>query len=46
MDARFSASVQTDPGAHAAFGIMLSRSVSPVVKPPGRDVDHPPPYRV
>ena len=41
MEARFSASVQTCPGAHPASWKMSTRSF-PGVKRPGRGVDHPP----
>jgi hypothetical protein len=41
--ARFSAPVQTGPGAHSASHTMGTGSF-PRVKRPGRDVDHPPPY--
>jgi len=41
--ARFSAHVQTGPGAHPASYTMLTASF-PQVKRPGRGVDHPPPY--
>ena len=40
--ARFSAPVQTGPGAHPASYTMVTGS-SPGVKRPGRGVDHPPP---
>ena len=40
MGARFSAPVQTGPGAHPASCTMGTGSF-PVVKRPGRDVDHP-----
>jgi hypothetical protein len=40
--ARFSARVQTGPGAHPASYTMCTGSF-PGVKRPGRDVDHPPP---
>ena len=40
--ARFSAPVQTGPGAHPAFYTMGTESF-PGVKRPGRGVDHPPP---
>jgi hypothetical protein len=39
---RFSAPVQTSPGAHPTFYTMGTRSF-PGVKWPGRGVDHPPP---
>ena len=42
MEARFSASVQTGPGAHPASYTMGIGS-SPGVKRPGRSVDHPRP---
>jgi len=42
MKARFSAPVQTDPGAHLAAYTMGTGSF-PVVKWPRRGVDHPPP---
>ena len=41
MGTRFSASVQTGPGAHPAFYTMGTASISGV-KRPGRGVDHPP----
>jgi hypothetical protein len=41
-EARFSASVQTGPGAHPASCTMGTGSF-PGVKRPGRGVDHPPP---
>ena len=41
--ARFSAAVQTTPGAHLDSYTMGTRSF-PRVKRPGHDVDHPPPY--
>jgi len=41
--ARFSAPVQTCPGAHAASCTMFTGSF-PGVKRPGRVFDHPPPY--
>ena len=41
MGARFSAPVQTGPGAHPASCTMGTRSF-PGVKRPGRGVDHPP----
>jgi len=40
--ARFSAPVQTGPGAHPVSYTVGTGSV-PGVKRPGRDVDHPPP---
>ena len=40
--ARFSAPVQTGPGAHLAFYTM-GTGLFPGVKRPGRRVDHPPP---
>ena len=40
--ARFSAPVQTDPGAHPAFYTTRTGSF-PVVKRPARGVDYPPP---
>ena len=43
MRARFSASVQTRPGAHTAYYTMGTGSF-PGVKRPGRGVEHPPPY--
>ena len=43
MRARFSASVQTRPGAHTASYTMGTGSF-PGVKRPGRGVEHPPPY--
>jgi len=39
--ARFSAPVQTGPGPHPASYAVSTRSF-PMVKQPGRDVDHPP----
>jgi len=42
VGARFSAPVQTGPGAHPASYTMGTGSF-PVVKRPGRGVDHPPP---
>ena len=42
LGARFSASVQTGPGAHPASYTMGTASF-PGVKRPGRGVDHPPP---
>jgi len=42
VEARFSASVQTGPGAQSASYTMGTRS-SPGVKRPGRGVDYPPP---
>jgi DNA-binding sugar fermentation-stimulating protein len=42
VGARFSAPVQTDPGAHPASYTMDTGSF-PGVKRPGRGVDHPPP---
>jgi len=42
VGARFSAAVQTGPGAHPASYTMGSGSF-PGVKWPGRGVDHPPP---
>ena len=44
-EARFSAPVQTGPGAHPASYTMGNRSF-PGVKRPGCSVDHPPPSRV
>ena len=41
--ARFSAPVQSGPGAHPAYYTMGTGSF-PGVKRPGRGVDHPPPY--
>ena len=41
-EARFSAPVQTDPGAHPASKT-LGTGFFPGVKRPGRDVDHPHP---
>jgi len=41
--ARFSAPIQTDPGAHPASYTMGTGSF-PGVKRSGRGVDHPPPY--
>ena len=41
VEARFSASVQTGPGAHPASCTMGTGSL-PRVKRPGRGVDHPP----
>ena len=43
VGARFSAYVQTGPGAHSASCIMGAGSL-PGVKRPGRGVDHPPPF--
>jgi len=43
MGARFSAPVQTGPGAHPAPCTMGTVSF-PGVKRPGRGVDHPSPY--
>ena len=42
MEARFSAPVQTGPGAHPSSYTMGTGSL-PMVKRPGRGVDHPPP---
>jgi len=42
VGARFSAPIQTGPGAHPASYTMGIRSFLEV-KRPGRDVDHPPP---
>ena len=42
MGARFSAPVQTGPGAQAASGTMGTESF-PEVKRPGRDANDPPP---
>jgi hypothetical protein len=42
VEARFTAPVQTDPGAYPASSTMGTGSF-PGVKQPGRDVDHPPP---
>ena len=42
MGARFSAPVQTGPGAHQASYAMGTGSL-PAVERPGRGVDHPPP---
>ena len=42
VGARFSAPVQTGPGAHLTSYTMGTRSF-PGVKQPGRGVDHPPP---
>ena len=39
--AKFSAPIQTSPGAHPASSIMGTGSL-PGVKRPGRSVDHPP----
>ena len=44
MRARFSAPVQTGPGAYPAFCIMGTGSF-PGVKRPGRGADHPPPSK-
>ena len=44
VGARFSAPVQTGPGAHSASYTMGTGSL-PGVKRPGRGVDHPPPSR-
>ena len=43
MGARFSAPVQTGPGAHPASYTMGTGSLSRGVKRPGRGVDYPPP---
>ena len=43
VEARFSAPVQTGPGAHSASCTMGTGSF-PGVKRPGRGVDHPPPF--
>jgi hypothetical protein len=40
---RFSAPIQTSPGAHPAYCTMGMGSVSLVVKLLGRDIDHQPP---
>jgi len=40
VEARFSTPVETGPGVHPAFYIMCTASF-PVVKRPGRSVDHP-----
>jgi hypothetical protein len=45
VGARFSAPVQTDPGAYPASYTMGTGSF-PGVKRPGRGVDHPPPSSV
>jgi len=42
VEAIYSASVQTGPGAHPAFYTMGTGSF-PVVRRPERGVDHPPP---
>ena len=42
VGARFSAPVQTDPGAHPAYYTMSTGSLG--VKQSGRGVDHPPPF--
>ena len=42
MGARFSASVQTGPGAHPV-SYAMGTGCFPGVKRPGRGVDHPPP---
>ena len=42
VEPRFSASVQTGPGAHPPYYTMGTGSF-PGVKRPGRGVDHPPP---
>ena len=44
MEARFSAPLQTGPGAHPASYTMGTESF-PGVQRPGRGVDHPPPSR-
>jgi len=44
MGERFSASIQTGPGAHPASYTMGTGSF-PGVKSPGGSVDHPPPSR-
>jgi len=41
VEARFSASVQTDPGAHPA-SYTIGTGSFPMVKRPGRGADHPP----
>ena len=41
--ARFSAPIQTDPGAHSAFYTMGTGSLFPGVERAGRGVNHPPP---
>ena len=41
MEARFSAPVQTGPGAHLGFYTMDTGFFFPGVKRPGRGVDHP-----
>jgi len=43
VGARFSAKVQTGPGAHPAFCTMGTGSF-PEVKRPGRGVEHPSPF--
>jgi len=43
VGARFSAYVQTSPGAHPASYVVGAGSL-PGVKRPGRGVDHPPPF--
>jgi hypothetical protein len=43
VEARFSAPVQTGPGAHPASYTMGTGSF-PGVKLPGRDADHTPPF--
>jgi len=42
VGARFSASIQPDPGAHPA-SYAMGISSFPGVKRPGRGIDHPPP---
>ena len=44
MEARFSAHIQTGPGAHTAYYTM-GTGPFPEVKRPGRGVDHPPTSR-
>ena len=43
LGARFSAPVQTGPGAHSVSYTMGTGSLSRGVNQPGRGVDHPPP---
>jgi len=44
VEARFSAPVQTGPGAHPA-SYTINTGSFPGVKLPERGVDHPPPFR-
>ena len=43
VGARFSAPVQTSPGAHPALSFTMGTGSSPGVKQQGHGVDHPPP---